>query len=53
MARRPLSMRKTRDILRLKHELGLSNRQVAASLHMSHVCVADYLREPPEITSGV
>jgi transposase len=36
-------MRKTREILRLKHELGLSNRQIAASLHLSHVCVANYL----------
>ena len=43
MARKPLSMRKTREILRLKHELGLSNRQIAASLHLSHVCVANYL----------
>src|SRR3989442_11912579 len=44
MARRPLSMRKTREILRLKYELGLSNRQIAASLHLSHVCVANYLQ---------
>jgi transposase len=36
-------MRKTKEILRLKHELGLSNRQIAASLHLSHVCVANYL----------
>lgn len=43
MARRPLSMRKAREILRLKHELGLSNRKIAASLHLSHVCVANYL----------
>ena len=26
MARRPISMRKTKEILRLKHELGLTNR---------------------------
>ena len=28
MARRPVSMRKTKEILRLKHELGLTNRQI-------------------------
>ena len=44
MARKPLSMRKTKEILRLKHELGLSNRQIAASVHLSHVCVANYLQ---------
>ena len=44
MARKPVSMRKTKEILRLKHELGLSNRQIAASLHLSHVCVAQYLQ---------
>ena len=44
MARRPVSMRKTKEILRLKHELGLTNRQIAASLHLSHTCVGQYLR---------
>jgi transposase len=37
-------MRKTKEILRLKYELGLSNRQIATSLHISHVCVANYLQ---------
>lgn len=43
MAHKPVSMHKTKEILRLKHEAGLSNRQIAASLHLSHVCVANYL----------
>jgi transposase len=37
-------MRKTKEVLRLKHELGLSNRQIATSLHLSHVSVANYLQ---------
>lgn len=44
MAQRPISMRKTREILRLKYEVGLTNHQIAASLHLSHVCVGSYLR---------
>jgi len=34
MARRPVSMRKIKEILRLKHELGLTQHQIAASLHL-------------------
>jgi transposase len=52
MARKPLSMRKTKEILRLKHELGLSNHQIAASLHISHVCVGNYLRRAREAGVG-
>jgi len=37
-------MRKAREILRLKHELGLTNRQIGASLHLSHVSVGKYLQ---------
>ena len=52
MARRPLSMRKTKEILRLKHELGLTNRQIASSLHLSHVCVGNYLRRARQAGIG-
>jgi transposase len=41
-------MRKAREILRLKHELGLTNRQIGASLHMSHVSVGKYLQRAGE-----
>ena len=52
MARRPISMRKAREILRLKHELGLTNRQIGASLHMSHVSVGKYLRRARQAGVG-
>ena len=45
MARRPISMRKTKEILRLKYELGLTNRQIAASLNLSHTCVGQHLAQ--------
>lgn len=43
MARKPVSMRKAREILRLKHEVGLGVRQIARSLHISHGTVVNYL----------
>ena len=52
MARRPLSMRKTKEILRLKHELGLTNRQIAASLNLSHTCVGIHLQQASQAGIG-
>ena len=52
MARRPISMRKTKEILRLKHELGLTNRQIAASLNLSHTCVDQHLRQARQAGIG-
>ncbi len=43
MARRRLSMRKTTEILRLKHEVGLSHRQIARSCGLTHPIVSKYL----------
>ena len=43
MANRRLSMRKTKEILRLKYELGLSNRQIARSCNVSRRTVAEYI----------
>ena len=43
MARERLSMRKTTEILRLKHEAGLTNRQIARSCGVTHTTVANYL----------
>lgn len=37
-------MRKNREILRLKHELSLSTRQIATGLNISHSTVGDLLR---------
>jgi transposase len=45
-------MRKTREILRLKYEVGLTNHQIAASLHLSHVCVGNYLRRARQAGVG-
>ena len=44
MAQARLSMRKIRDVLRLKYEKGLSNRTIASSLGISHSTVGAYLR---------
>ena len=37
-------MRKIREALRLKHALGLSERQIAVSVGVSRLTVAEYLR---------
>ena len=44
MARKPVSMRKTRDILRLRHEAGLGVREIARSLRIAHGTVVKYLQ---------
>lgn len=41
-------MRKIREVLRLVYELGLSNRQVASSLGISHSTVGEYRRRARE-----
>ena len=43
MPNRRLSMRKIRQVLRLKHEAGLSKRQIAASCAVPRSSVANYL----------
>lgn len=44
MARKAVSMRKAREILRLSYESGLGVREVARSLRVSHGTVVNYLR---------
>ena len=39
-----LSMRKIKEVLRLKFELGLGNRQIARSCSINHNTVNDYVR---------
>ena len=39
-----LSMRKIKEVIRLKFEAGLGNRQIARSCGVNHSTVADYLR---------
>ena len=48
MAQKRLSMRKAKEILRLKYELGLSNRQIARSCGVSRKTVAEYIRRAEE-----
>jgi len=43
MANRRLSMRKIKEVLRLKWENNLSNRQIAKSCSISHSTAKDYL----------
>jgi transposase len=44
MPTRRLSVRQIKEVLRLKHALGLSHREIAQSLHISSSTVSDYLR---------
>lgn len=44
MAKKRLAVRKTKEILRLKFDLGLDNRQIARSLKISHSTVGKYLK---------
>lgn len=39
-----LSMRKVKEVLRLKYEAGLTHRQIARSCGFNHRTVADYVR---------
>lgn len=43
MAAKRLSMRKIREVLRLKHEFGLSNRDIAKPCSIGRTTVSDYL----------
>ena len=43
MARRRMSMRNVREILRLRYQLGLPGRQIASSMGYGHKTVQDYL----------
>ena len=44
MSRQRLSMRKIRELLRLKHELGRSHREIAGSRGIANSTVSDYVR---------
>jgi len=44
MPARRLSVRKVREVLRLKYELGLDNRQISRSCSIPHSSVGNYLR---------
>ena len=44
MPNRRLSMRKIKEVLRLKYDCGVSEREIARSCHVSRSTVADYIR---------
>ena len=44
MSQRRLSMRKIRELMRLKYELGRSHREIATSLGIANSTVSDYVR---------
>ena len=46
MAKRRLSMRKVKEILRLKSVQNLSNQQIAKRCSISHTTVREYLLRP-------
>ena len=48
MAQKRLSMRKIREVLRLRHGLGRSHREIAAILRISHSTVGSYVRRARE-----
>jgi len=52
VARKGISMRKAREILRLKHALGLTNRQLGSILKTSHVTVGTYLKHAEAAAIG-
>jgi transposase len=52
MPAKRLPMRKIRDVLRLRWGLGLTSRQVAASLGLARSTVAEYLRRAGEAGLG-
>jgi len=49
MAAKRLPMRKIRDILKLKHEMGLAHRSIARALHVSIGTVSEYLAKAKEM----
>jgi transposase len=51
MAQERLTLRKIREILRLKHEAGLSNRAIAGACKISNSTVGEYLRRAK--TAGI
>jgi len=44
MANPRISMRKIKDVLRLRHTAELTHRQIAASLHIAYGTVVGYLQ---------
>ena len=52
MARKRLTMKKIKEVIRLKHEAGLSNRAIAGACKISNSTVGDYLRRAADAGLG-
>ncbi len=52
MARNRLTMKKIKEVLRLKYEAGLSNRAIAGACKISNSTVGDYLRRAADAGLG-
>ena len=52
MARKRLTMKKIKEVLRLKYEAGLSNRAIAGACKISNITVGDYLRRAADAGLG-
>src|SRR5574339_258264 len=52
MAQERLSLRKIREVLRLKHEVALSNRAIARACRVSNSTVGEYVRRAKQAGLG-
>jgi transposase len=52
MSRKKISMRKIREVLRLKHDMGLSNRGIARSMSIGQGTVWEYLARARKASIG-
>lgn len=52
MPRERLSMRQIKEVLRLKHQVGLTDRQIGRSCSLSHTTVAKYLKGAAQVGLG-
>ena len=52
MARKRLTMKKIKEVIRLKYEAGLSNRAIAGACKISNSTVGDYLRRAADAGLG-
>ena len=51
VSQKRLSMRRIRELLRLKHELGRSHREIAGSLGIANSTVSDYDFEADDLVA--
>lgn len=52
MARKRLTMRKIKEVIRLKYEAGISNRAIASACKVSNSTVGEYLKRAEQAGIG-